>query len=252
MSPRLSSSPWWAAGLAALLAAGPSFATDPAAAAAPAPQALSNAALRAALDAMPQGSAQRGQTAYAQLQCAGCHGEKGQAPTLNWPHLAGQRAGYTYKLLLDYQQGRRHEGQRAAVMADAVQGVSPQTLADVSVWLASLPTQPDPLSRGSGLGPAASTAVTPAAITQLVRHGDPKRLITACASCHGVSGQGGGKASAGLAGQNPAYLVRTLLDYQQGLRRNDTDRGMRHFAAKLTRAEIDALAQYYAALPLKP
>jgi pimeloyl-ACP methyl ester carboxylesterase len=42
--------------------------------------------------------------------------------------------------------------------------------------------------------------------------------------------------------------VRTLLDYHGGNRANDPACGMRAFAAKLTRAEIDALAVYCAAL----
>jgi cytochrome c553 len=45
------------------------------------------------------------------------------------------------------------------------------------------------------------------------------------------------------------YFVRTLLDYQSGVRHNDSAKGMSAFAKKLSRREIEALATYYADLP---
>jgi cytochrome c553 len=84
---------------------------------------------------------------------------------------------------------------------------------------------------------------------QLVRKGDPSRLITPCASCHSTRGQGGKFEAPALAGQNPLYFVRTLLDYQTGHRSNDAAQAMRAFAKRLSRDEIEALATYYADLP---
>ena len=201
-----------------------------------------SAELRQRLAAMPAGDAARGQQAYDKHFCASCHGSAGMAPSLNWPHLAGQRAAYTYKLLQDYQRGLRHEGERALLMRDAVDGLPAQTLADIAVWLAR-----QPLPREADTPRPAATVDA----VQLVRHGDRQRLLTACASCHGARGQGGVSATPALAGQNPAYFVRTMLDYHGGARANDPARGMRAFAAKLTRAEIEALAAYYADLPAK-
>lgn len=201
-----------------------------------------SAELRQRLAAMPRGDATRGQAAYERHFCASCHGAEGVAPSLNWPHLAGQRAAYTYKLLQDYQRGTRHEGERAALMRDAVEGLPDQTLADIAVWLAARPL---PREEDTPRPPAGGVDVA-----RLVRDGDRSRLLTACASCHGTRGQGGVRATPAIAGQNPAYFVRTMLDYHGGTRANDPERGMRAFAAKLTRAEIDSLATYYADLPL--
>lgn len=202
----------------------------------------SAAAVRQRLTAMPGGDAGRGRQLYTQQFCASCHGAEGRAATLNWPHVAGQRPEYVYKLLQDYRQGLRHEGERAAVMRDAVLGLSDRDLADLAAYTAQLaPAEPTP---------APPVAQATAATERLVRHGDPRRLLTACASCHGARGAGSHNAQPALAGQNPAYLVRTLLDYQRGSRANDPARGMRHFAAVLSREEIDALALYYAGLPL--
>jgi cytochrome c553 len=243
---------WFGRGLTALAITATSllmgFATAPARAAdhaaAPVATAWTPATLRNALSALPKGDAERGRAVNQQLFCASCHGDSGVAPTQNWPHLAGQKATYTAKMLLDYQSRLRREDQGAALMHDIAVMMTPQQIADVSVFYAAQPAPqgdgtPRPLAGGQGM-----TA------EQLVRKGDPARLLTPCASCHGVKGQGGKLEASALAGQNPLYFSRTLLHYQSGQRNNDAAKGMSAFAKKLTRSEIDALAAYYADLPV--
>lgn len=203
------------------------------------------ATLRQTLTSLPTGDATHGQKVHEQLFCVSCHGAKGVAPTQNWPHLAGQKAAYTAKMLLDYQSGLRREGQRAALMHDIAVMMSPQQIADVSAFYA---LQAAPQDDGTPR-PSPKKTVTDFDAAQLIRKGDPARLLTPCASCHGVAGQGGNREASALAGQNPLYFVRTLLDYQSGLRANDSAKGMSTFAKKLTRNEIEALATYYADLP---
>jgi cytochrome c553 len=203
------------------------------------------ATLRQTLGSLPTGDATHGQKVHEQLFCASCHGAKGVAPTQNWPHLAGQKAAYTAKMLLDYQSGLRREGKRAELMHDIAVMMSPQQIADVAAFYA---VQAAPQNDGTPR-PGSQKATKDFDAAQLVRKGDPARLLTPCASCHGVAGQGGNREASALAGQNPLYFVRTLLDYQSGLRANDSAKGMSTFAKKLTRTEIEALATYYADLP---
>lgn len=201
--------------------------------------------LRQALSSLPKGDPTRGLKVHEELFCASCHGARGVAPTQNWPHLAGQRAAYTAKMLLDYQSGLRQEGKRAGLMQDIAVLMTTQQIADVSAFYAL-----QPVARNDGTPrPAPLAAARDMDAAHLVRKGDPARLLTPCASCHGVAGQGGNREASALAGQNPLYFVRTLLDYQTGVRANDSARGMRSFAQKLSRTEIEALATYYADLP---
>jgi cytochrome c553 len=229
-------------------ALGPALANDaPARGTSTAASTPTPAELRQRLAARLAGDVQRGEQLYSQQFCSSCHGADGRAPSLNWPSIAGQRIEYGYKLLQDDQQGLRHEGERAAVMRDAVTGLSDHDLAACTAQLRAV-LQPGAAAATAGATrPAGAAPGVP--VDTLVRHGDPSRLLTACASCHGARGEGGASARPALAGQNPAYVVRTLLDYQSGKRANDPARSMRHFAARLSRQEIDALAACYASLP---
>jgi cytochrome c553 len=231
-----------AAGLLIGLSTRTALATDHAAAPIAA-KAWTPASLRGALAALPKGDAVRGHAVNQELFCASCHGDQGVAPSQNWPHLAGQKASYTAKMLLDYQSRLRLEGKRAELMHDIAVMMTPQQIADVAAYLA---VQPAPRDDGTPRPDVRAGGMT---AEQLVRKGDPGRLLTACASCHGVKGQGGKLEASALGGQNPLYFTRTLLDYQSGLRANDSVKGMSAFARKLTRSEIEALATYYADLP---
>lgn len=230
--------------LAGLVGGGPTLAAGHAA-----PTSVENwtsASLRKALDAMPAGDTERGRELNQTLFCASCHGNEGVAPSMNWPHLAGQKADYTIKMMLDYQSGLRHEGLRARLMHHVAVLVSAQEIADLAAFYASLPAPAEAVTPRPEVRLAASDL--PAEI--LVRKGDPGRLITPCASCHGATGEGGRREAPELAGQNPMYFVRTMHDYHEGVRANDGKKTMRAFAYRLTPAEIDDLANYYADLPL--
>jgi cytochrome c553 len=206
----------------------------------PAPRTPSVSDVRSTLASMPRGDLQRGKKLNQSLMCASCHGDEGVAPTQNWASLAGQRAAYTYKSLLDYQTGGRHENDRATLMRVAVKGMSRQDMADVAAYYASLPAVAAPAPQ---LDKAAH-----AHAARLARRGDPTRLLTPCASCHGAAGQGGLNETPALAGQTIGSFVRTMQDYRDGKRVTDANQGMRQFAERLTLQEINDLAAYYARL----
>ena len=190
-------------------------------------------ALRESLAAMPAGDIARGKATHDGLYCASCHGAEGVAPSRNYPHLAGQRAEYTWKVLRDYKEFRRDEGNgRHQTMVRLGQLLTEQQIADLAAYYASLP-----LPEGKG----GAVEAPP-----LVRKGDPTRLLTACASCHGVNGQGGKNETPALAGQVKDYLIRTMHTFKDGRRSNDAEEGMRQFSHDLSEEEIELLAEYYA------
>lgn len=222
------------------LSSGPELAaTEPSAPKGP----MTRAELEYLMATKPPGDRLRGEKLHQSLFCSSCHGERGTAETLNWPHLAGQKATYTYKALVDFQRGVRAGTESADLMRDACESVPLQELADLAAFYASLPAPADTTSPRPGSAHGS--------IATLVRKGSPTRLLTPCASCHGAKGQGGLAEASALAGQNPKFLVEALKAFQEGTRASDLQRSMRFPATRLSAEEISALATYYADLPGK-
>ncbi len=184
--------------------------------------------------AMPEGDPSRGEKLHDDAFCASCHGEHGESVTGNWPHLAGQRAEYTYKQMVDYADHRRREDNRAHIMNVISEDLSEQDMADLAAFYEQqeLPDKAKPEKSH----PA----------HELVSVGDPSRLITPCAACHGSNGSGGINESPSLRGQPKDYFVRTMELFKDGHRHNDVAKGMSQFAEPLTDEEIEQLADYYA------
>ena len=192
------------------------------------------AAWHEAMAAMPEGDPSRGQKIHDEAFCASCHGEAGESVTANWPLLAGQRAEYTYKQLVDYADHRRAEDARAHIMNVVSEELSEQDMADLAAFYEQQ-ALPDKAK------PAESHPAHP-----LVSVGDPSRLITPCAACHGSNGSGGINESPALRGMPVDYFVRTMELFRDGHRHNDVAKGMAQFAEPLTDEEIAQLADYYA------
>jgi cytochrome c553 len=69
-----------------------------------------------------------------------------------------------------------------------------------------------------------------------------------CAACHGAAGLGDKAAGyPALAGQPARYLYWQLIDFQRGSRKSLI---MQPIAKPLSKADISALAHYYASLPV--
>ena len=242
------SAAWRAIALAAsLVASSPILANE--AAHAPAP-AWSPVTLKSTLAQLPKGQIAAGKQVHETMMCASCHGSVGNAETLNWPSVAGQRADYTAKMLLDYRSGLRDEDERAGLMTHLARLMTPQQIADVSAYYASLPKPFAPQAQPALAQPLNATERQK--VEQLVRRGDASRLITACASCHGLHGEGKGTTPA-IAGQTTDYFIRTMRLYHNGERHNDVYRGMSQFSKRLSDADTALIARYYASLsPTRP
>ena len=173
----------------------------------------------------------RGEALAEESKCAKCHGDTGVSDDPEDVNIAGLRASYIYKQLKDYQDKNRDDKD----MYKKTRNLDDQQMADLAVWFAS---QVPAL--------AAADRNTDPAVLRLVFHGDPTRMLKACASCHGRDGRGGQFDHPALAGQYPDYLVYTLTEFKEDDRTNDIYSRMRHIAQALTEEEIEALAGYYA------
>lgn len=69
----------------------------------------------------------------------------------------------------------------------------------------------------------------------------------ACIACHGADGNSVIPAIPSLAGQPRQFIVQSLYMFREGIRKNDM---MSPFAAKLTNADLNDLAQFFNAQKL--
>lgn len=165
--------------------------------------------------------------------CESCHGTLPGGVENSRPNLRGQLATYLYKQMQDYKSGVRSND----IMQGVTEALNDQDMADIAAYYAAEPVP----AKG------ASTPV-PEHIEQLVKDGDPKRILTPCTVCHGGSGQGQPLDNPALAGQSASYLEQTLLAYKTGARKNDNFGRMRTLAARLSDEEIKGLAGYFAGM----
>ncbi|ABE28920.1 cytochrome c family protein [Paraburkholderia xenovorans LB400] len=175
----------------------------------------------------------RGATIATQ-NCSMCHGVLGTVQ-VTAPALAGQYADVIYKELRDYQTGLRQN----AIMQPIIAARSDQDLHDLAAYYASLPGAPAAGVPATGTEPDANAV-------KLAMQGDPQRNIAPCAACHGQLDRKG--AAPWLGGQSSVYLAAQLRAFASGARRNDINEQMRNVARRMTPAEIDSLARYYAAM----
>lgn len=83
--------------------------------------------------------------------------------------------------------------------------------------------------------------------------GDPKAAESIvnqlCAACHAVDGNSAAAANPKLAGLNPEYINKQLVDFKSGARQSPVMAGM---VAGLSEQDMQNLAAYYSAQQPKP
>lgn len=185
------------------------------------------------------GDPERGKELNKKMMCASCHGENGIATADNWPSIAGQKATYTYKMLIDYRDKKRAGTATSNLMVKLAKEMTEQEMADVSAYYASF-------SLPTATRPKVATKEEVDSILPLLTKGDGKRLLPPCLSCHGTNAEGNIMDIPSLAGQRAEYFRKTMKEFKSGARHNDIYARMRHISKALTDIEINALAQYFA------
>ncbi len=168
--------------------------------------------------------------------CARCHGSDGGGGGV-FPNLAIQDRTYLADSLRAFANGSRRSGY-IQVVASQLSSAQIDALAGYYAG--------QPRRRTEPLGSASQPLVG----RQLALVGDRSRGLGPCAGCHGIT-RAVGKAVPRLEGQSRWYLANQLHLFATGGRGGAaTDvRAMEVIAHKLTTAEIEALAGWYAAQP---
>ena len=166
------------------------------------------------------------------LGCIACHGEDGNSLNPVWPKLAAQHPSYLARQIAAFKAGDRKDD---AMSPMAMIIATDEDLADLSAHFAAQALQP---------GEPATVEQTLVG-QQLFRGGNAAAGVAACAACHGPKGTGNAPANfPRIAGQHAPYVEKALKDYRAGTRASDPNQMMRGVAAKLTDAEISAVAAY--------
>jgi cytochrome c553 len=173
--------------------------------------------------------------------CVACHGPDGAGvDEAGFPRLPGLPAEYIAKQIRDYKSGARNN----PIMQANLSSLSEQQIVDVAAYYAGMPTPVMPVK--------SVPEQTLALGEKLVTQGDWSRHLPACESCHGPGSAGVDASFPGIAGQHATYIRQQLEAWRQGVRANDPLDIMSAVAERLTEAEIDAVAAYLAAQPVKP
>ncbi|TGN97672.1 MULTISPECIES: c-type cytochrome [unclassified Burkholderia] len=169
--------------------------------------------------------------------CIGCHGAQGEGnAAAGFPRLAGTHAAYLSAQLAAFADGSRQN----PVMQPLAKLLSPRDRDAVSAYFASLPAPPAiAASDAASIDPANTGA-------WLATRGRWSQGLPACAQCHGAGGLGVGTAFPPLAGQPAAYIAGQLNGWKRGTRAPGPMALMPMIAGKLSDADIDAVAAYYA------
>lgn len=173
----------------------------------------------------------KGQAVSTQV-CAACHAADGSRGSPANPILAGQHPEYLAKQLHEFKSGKRDN----AVMKGFASALSDDDIRNVAAFYASKSAKPgfaknkDAVKLGE----------------KIYRGGVTDKAVAACAGCHSPNGAGIPAQYPRVGGQHADYTEAQLVAFRSGARANSEP--MRVIAAKMSDAEIKAVADYLAGL----
>jgi cytochrome c553 len=161
--------------------------------------------------------------------CAACHGENGVPLEKTTPIIWGQTLGYQYLQLRDYKNGDRKSDQ----MTPVVEMLEKSDLLALAEYFSKKPWP---------------RSAAPPAPQDVAEKAARANTAVGCTGCHQGQYQGEGTQPR-LAGQNEAYMAKTMLEIRSGERANNP--GMTTLMKATSPDDINALAQYLAGLDVR-
>jgi cytochrome c553 len=157
--------------------------------------------------------------------CAGCHGTNGLPAEPDIPIIWGQQFYYLYVQLKDYKAGRRY----SEFMNDIVRDLSKEEMQALAKHFSE--------KNWPSNGFRATNAD--------VKGAEIATSSGECSACH-LGGFEGYSRVPRLAGQQPAYLERTMFEFKNQIRRNAEAKSS--LLATYDDAAISAMARYLSAM----
>jgi len=195
---------------------------------------VSASALAAQPATSPKADAAKGAQIATQV-CAACHNPDGNSAVAVNPKLAGQHPEYIAKQLADLKANKTRKN---AVMLGFASGLSADDMRNVAAYYAEQKPKD-----GSARSPEGAKLGE-----KIYRGGIADKGVAACAGCHGPAGAGIPAQYPRLAGQWADYTKAQLVAFRAGERANDPAGMMRGVAARMSDAEMAAVADYIAGL----
>ena len=180
------------------------------------------------------GDAAAGKTKSA--ACAGCHSADGNSMVPTFPKLAGQNETYIVRQLKAFKTSK---GRSNPLMLGMAAPLSETDMADLGAYFQSQKISSAATSDASKLAMG----------SEIYNGGDMAKGVPACKACHSPTGSGNpGEGYPQLKGQYVAYTLAQLHAFKDGTRTNDSKALMRDIVAKLSDAQLEAVANYIASL----
>ncbi|MCB1802619.1 MAG: hypothetical protein KDI82_13085 [Gammaproteobacteria bacterium] len=167
------------------------------------------------------GNAKTGEELADKYRCAKCHNDDGVSDDEEIPSIAGQRATYLYKQMMDFKNGVRENDD----MQKAMRKVEEEDFPHLAAFYQQQERPP-------------------------MVGGEPMLVMKVCDSCHNeeiVEKDDNVEVAPVLKGQIRLYLQETMQAFKQQDRANDLFDRMQSVSHKLTDREIARLASYYGA-----
>lgn len=162
--------------------------------------------------------------------CAACHAVDGNSMITTNPKLAGQHPEYLVKQLTNFKSGER----KNPVMSGMAATLSAEDVVNVAAYFGAQAAKPG----------STKTNTAGSLGEKIYRAGNATNGLPACASCHGATGAGMPSQFPRLGGQHADYVVAQLKAFNTGERANDNAKVMRMIAAKMSEADMVAVADY--------
>jgi cytochrome c553 len=170
-------------------------------------------------------------------ECVACHGMDGNGPVPTFPKLAGIQQEYLAKQLLELANGTR----KSDVMKPIAEKYSQAELFALATYFSGQLRKP-------------GVVTNPSLVEEgrvLYHQGNKESGVPACAGCHKPDGTGTPRSPM-LAGQDAAYTLQQLRNFDHDTRTNDRGRLMRTVAGRMNEEEMRAVSEYIAGMPVTP